>query len=196
MYGITIAADSGSVVTSALQLFSQFAIIGGEWSPFWHDAIDFVGMQDLYYLMYDDPEFVLTLLNRIVDYYVAVSTITFETAGKYIDIFFIGNDFGGQNGPLFRRRSPLHEFRSGYIYLKQGLRLLPLRMDNEKNQQNGQYVNHGDDGNPHGSCFLAVKLHGLVSVGNDGSGRKPVLSAGLPWRRKCAPACGNNRHGR
>ena len=28
MYGITIAADSGSVVTSALQLFSQFAIIG------------------------------------------------------------------------------------------------------------------------------------------------------------------------
>lgn len=29
MYGITIAADSGSVVTSALQLFSQFAIIGG-----------------------------------------------------------------------------------------------------------------------------------------------------------------------
>ena len=38
----------------------------------------------------------------------------------------------GQNGPLFRRRSPFHEFRSGYIYLKQGLRLLPLRMDNEK----------------------------------------------------------------
>lgn len=29
MYGIIIAADSGSVVTSALQLFSQFAIIGG-----------------------------------------------------------------------------------------------------------------------------------------------------------------------
>ena len=29
MYGTTIAADSGSVVTSALQLFSQFAIIGG-----------------------------------------------------------------------------------------------------------------------------------------------------------------------
>ena len=29
MYGITIAAASGSVVTSALQLFSQFAIIGG-----------------------------------------------------------------------------------------------------------------------------------------------------------------------
>lgn len=29
MYGITIAADGSSVVTSALQLFSQFAIIGG-----------------------------------------------------------------------------------------------------------------------------------------------------------------------
>ena len=31
MYGITIAADSGSVVTSALQLFSQF-IGGGLWA--------------------------------------------------------------------------------------------------------------------------------------------------------------------
>ena len=34
MYGITIAADSGSVVTSALQLFSQFAIIGGGCGPY------------------------------------------------------------------------------------------------------------------------------------------------------------------
>ena len=94
-------ADISGIGERARGLHDEFAIMGGEWSPFWHDAIDFVGTQDLYYLMYDDPEFVLTLLNRIVDYYIAVSTITFETAGKYIDIFFIGNDFGGQNGPLF-----------------------------------------------------------------------------------------------
>ena len=35
MYGITIAADSGSVVTSALQLLSQFAIIGGGLLAVW-----------------------------------------------------------------------------------------------------------------------------------------------------------------
>ena len=95
------SADISSIHEKAKSFHDEFAIMGGEWSPFWHDAIDFVGTQDLYYLMYDDPDFVLTLLNRIVDYYVAVSTIIFETSGKHIDIFFIGNDFGGQNGPLF-----------------------------------------------------------------------------------------------
>ena len=94
-------ADISGIADKARGVHDEFAVLGGEWSPFWHDAIDFVGTQDLYYLMYDDPEFVLTLLNRIVDYYIAVTTITFETAGKYIDVFFIGNDFGGQNGPLF-----------------------------------------------------------------------------------------------
>ena len=96
-----VTADTSGIKEKARIMHEEFAIMGGEWSPFWHDAIDFVGTQDLYYLMYDDPDFVLTLLNRIVDYYVAVSTIIFETAGRYIDIFFIGNDFGGQNGPLF-----------------------------------------------------------------------------------------------
>jgi len=38
----------------------QYAILGGDWSPFWHDLIDLLGMEN----------------------------------------FFIGNDFGGQRGPL------------------------------------------------------------------------------------------------
>ena len=94
-------ADVSHILPEAQGFHDEFAILGGEWSPFWHDAIDFLGTQDLYYLMYDDPEFILILLERIVDYYIAVTTILFETAGKFIDIFFIGNDFGGQNGPLF-----------------------------------------------------------------------------------------------
>ena len=35
---ITLAAGSNSVVTSALQLFSQFAIIGGEGDCLGHDG--------------------------------------------------------------------------------------------------------------------------------------------------------------
>ena len=30
----------------------QYAILGGDWSPFWHDAIDFVGLERLSFLMY------------------------------------------------------------------------------------------------------------------------------------------------
>ncbi len=95
------SADISAIAERARLQHGEFAILGGEWSPFWHDAIDFIGTQELYYLMYDDPDFVLVLLERIVDYYVAVTAATFETAGKHIDIFFLGNDFGGQNGPLF-----------------------------------------------------------------------------------------------
>ena len=78
----------------------DYAILGGEWAPYWHDAIDLVGMENLYFLMYDNAEYVDTLLDRINGYYLAVSERTFEAAGDLIDISFIGNDFGGQTGPL------------------------------------------------------------------------------------------------
>lgn len=78
----------------------QYAILGGDWSPFWHDAIDLLGMEALYLKMYDDPEFVDALLEHIVSYYEESSRRMFEEAADVMDIFFIGNDFGSQTGPL------------------------------------------------------------------------------------------------
>jgi uroporphyrinogen decarboxylase len=78
----------------------QYAILGGDWSPFWHDAIDFVGLDRLYFLMYDHPDAAETLFRKITDFYAEVSRRIFEAAGPAIDIFFIGNDFGSQTGPL------------------------------------------------------------------------------------------------
>lgn len=78
----------------------QYAILGGDWSPFWHDAIDLLGMENLYFRMHDEPEFVDALLEHIVGFYEASSRRIFEAAGDLIDIFFIGNDFGSQTGPL------------------------------------------------------------------------------------------------
>jgi uroporphyrinogen decarboxylase len=79
----------------------EFAILGGDWSPFWHDVIDLVGMEGLYYLMYDDPEAASSLFDRVTGFYVASSERIFEEAGDLIDVFFIGNDFGSTTGPLF-----------------------------------------------------------------------------------------------
>lgn len=78
----------------------RYAIVGGSWSPFWHDAVDLVGMETLACLMYDDPLFVETMLSRIVDYYAGINTRIFEEAGDLIDLIFIRNDFGTQTGPL------------------------------------------------------------------------------------------------
>jgi len=78
----------------------RYAILGGSWSPFWHDAIDLLGMERLYVLMYESPEIVDAVMQHLVDYYVAVSQRVFDEAADAIDIFFIGNDFGSQTGPL------------------------------------------------------------------------------------------------
>lgn len=78
----------------------EYAILGGDWSPFWHDLIDLLGMENMYFKMYDDAKLVDAVLQHIVDYYMAVSQRIFDAAGDAIDVFFIGNDFGSQKGPL------------------------------------------------------------------------------------------------
>jgi uroporphyrinogen decarboxylase len=92
--------DVSGVRGAARAYGGEYAILGGDWSPFWHDAIDLVGMEALYLAMYDSPEVVDAVFGRIVDFYHEVSRRTFEAAGDAIDIFFIGNDFGSQCGPL------------------------------------------------------------------------------------------------
>ena len=78
----------------------RYAVLGGDWSPFWHDAIDLLGMETLYLKMHDEPGLVDALMQHVVDYYAAVSRRIFAAAAAAIDVFFIGNDFGSQTGPL------------------------------------------------------------------------------------------------
>jgi len=78
----------------------EYAILSGDWSPFWHDAIDLFGMEELFIKMYTEPELVSAVFDHLVDYYYKVNKIIFEDAAEHIDIFFLGNDFGSQNGPL------------------------------------------------------------------------------------------------
>jgi uroporphyrinogen decarboxylase len=100
--------DVSPVREDALQWNGAFAILGGDWSPFFHDAIDLFGMARFMILMIDAPEVVDSALDRVIEYYAVVSRRIFEAARGAIDIFFIGNDFGTQVGPavgeaMFRR---------------------------------------------------------------------------------------------
>ncbi|OHB80578.1 MAG: hypothetical protein A2W31_15590 [Planctomycetes bacterium RBG_16_64_10] len=78
----------------------QYAILGGDWSPFWHDLIDLMGMENMYLKMYDQPDLVDAILEHVVQYYVTVNQNLFDAAADALDIFFFGNDFGSQRGPL------------------------------------------------------------------------------------------------
>ncbi len=92
--------DVSAVRGEAEKYDRQYAILGGDWAPFWHDAIDLMGMEHLLISMYDDAALVDAVFEHIVDYYAEVSRRIFEAAGDAIDIFFIGNDLGSQTGPL------------------------------------------------------------------------------------------------
>ncbi|MFA6126558.1 MAG: uroporphyrinogen decarboxylase family protein [Bacteroidales bacterium] len=80
--------------------FDDYAILGGDWSPFWHDVIDMVGMENLFIRMYTEPEWAHAIYDLVFDYYYAVNERIFAESGDQIDIFFIGNDLGSNNGAL------------------------------------------------------------------------------------------------
>jgi hypothetical protein len=92
--------DVSGVRAEAEKYGRQYAILGGEWSPYFHDAVDLLGMENLYLKMYDEPEAIDALLGHVVDFYAEVSRRIFDAAARALDIFFIGNDFGSQRGPL------------------------------------------------------------------------------------------------
>ena len=100
--------DVSHIRSEALEWGGRYAVLGGDWSPFFHDAIDLLGMEKFMTAMLENPALVDALLGHILDYYFQVSLRIFRAASGAIDIFFIGNDFGTQNGPavgekLFRR---------------------------------------------------------------------------------------------
>jgi len=92
--------DVGGIRGEAEAYGAEYAVLGGDWSPFWHDLIDLLGMETMYLKMYDDPALIDAVLGHVVDYYAAVSARIFDAAAEGIDVFFIGNDFGSQRGPL------------------------------------------------------------------------------------------------
>ena len=95
------SVDVSGVRPEAAAYEGRYAILGGAWSPFWHDLIDLLGMENMYLKMYDQPEVVDAVIGHLVDYYAAVSRKIFDAAADVIDIFFIGIDFGSQRGPLW-----------------------------------------------------------------------------------------------
>lgn len=69
---------------------------GGFWSPFFHLAADFFGMDNYFVKMYTHPEVVHAVTAHIVDFYLEANRRFYAQAGDLIDAFFFGNDFGTQ----------------------------------------------------------------------------------------------------
>ncbi len=112
-----------------MEQFQDYAVFGGMWSPFLEQATMLVGMENLMVMMYDDPELVEALLNKILDFYLECNRRMFEKAGDLMQIYFMGDDYGTQRsllyGPdLFRqfikpRLKKLYDLAKSYGYIVQ-----------------------------------------------------------------------------
>ena len=71
-------------------------VFTGMWSPFFHLAADFFGMENYFVKMYEAPDVVMAVTDRIADFYVAANDKFFSGLGGRADVMFFGNDFGTQ----------------------------------------------------------------------------------------------------
>lgn len=83
----------------------DYCVIGGAWSPFFHDVSELFGMEQMMILMYTEPDLVKYVTEQVFAFYYELTKRAFEENPGVIDFLFIGNDFGSQRALLM---SPSH----------------------------------------------------------------------------------------
>jgi uroporphyrinogen decarboxylase len=78
--------------------FEEYAVCGGDWSPFWTISLEIMGTAEFLMAMRSMPEVAYALLERVADYYYETTRRMFEASRGKLDIFFMGDDYGTQVG--------------------------------------------------------------------------------------------------
>ena len=92
-----------SNIESLCDQYSQYAVMGGAWSPIFCTASALIGMETLMLKTLDEPEFAHLFLKRINDLFYEQSLRVFEAANGKMDIFFLGDDYGTQRGLIMSK---------------------------------------------------------------------------------------------
>ncbi len=72
------------------------AVLGVLWSAHFQDTCAAFGMESALMKMYDAPDLVIAVADRIVDFYLEANAIFYEATRGKLDAVLIGNDFGAQ----------------------------------------------------------------------------------------------------
>ncbi len=70
--------------------------LSGFWTCFYHNIADIFGMEDYFIKMYTHPDVVQLVTDKVCEFYYEANERFFDVAGKEMDAFFFGNDFGTQ----------------------------------------------------------------------------------------------------
>jgi len=80
----------------ALQNAGDFYRASGFWTCFYHNVMDFFGMEAYMVKMYTHPEVVHAVTDKVCEFYYEANERFFTRAGALVDGYFFGNDFGTQ----------------------------------------------------------------------------------------------------
>jgi len=81
---------------AALRDAGDFYRAGGFWTCFYHNVMDLFGMESYLVNMYEQPELVQAVTDRVCGFYYQANERFYAKAGTLLDGFFFGNDFGTQ----------------------------------------------------------------------------------------------------
>ena len=89
------------------KLFEQtgYSLWAGLVSSIFYQAWCLRGLEDFMTDIYAEPKIAEYLMDKIVDWHINFFEVFYTEIGSFIDVFWIGDDWGTQNGPLI---SPLY----------------------------------------------------------------------------------------
>lgn len=110
--------------TDSLQALDEMGDVyraGGMWCCFFHNVMNYFGIEEYFIKMHTHPEVVEAVTERLCAFYLDANARFFAQAGGRIDALFIGNDLGTQRG-LFISPELLDRFVLPYIaeFIAQG----------------------------------------------------------------------------
>ena len=80
--------------------YSDYAILGGSWAPTMAECTELVGDENLYVMLYENPDMAKALIKKVEDFYFEQHKRVFAAANGKIDICFCADDYGTQNDLL------------------------------------------------------------------------------------------------
>lgn len=83
-------------VYAEIERYQDKMVFTGLWSHFFHLVCDFLGMENYFIKMYENPKLVEALTERVTDFFVEANDVFFRGLGDRADVMFFGNDFGTQ----------------------------------------------------------------------------------------------------
>lgn len=103
-----------STLSAECDQYADKIIVGGLWSAIQGDSSRMIGFENYLLNIALNRPLIKALVDRLTEFYLEANQLYFEAVKGKMDIFFMGNDFGAQNGLLISEEDWLDLYYENY----------------------------------------------------------------------------------